>query len=273
MQNDYEVEYSMQGALAYSVNTVAVKMIQEAGVNNTIQLARKMGISSEIPDVPSIALGSSSISLLEMTAAYACLANYGAAQTPYFINSVTDLDGKVFDDFLPKESKEALSKETAQLVLQMLRTVVHEGTASRLRWRYGIYNDVAGKTGTTQSNADGWFMAMTPNLVMGAWVGADDPRIRFRTTNLGQGSSTALPIVGYFMKEVNKDTAFEEISKAKFEPLPAPLRSKLNCDLYELDYVLESKIITMIHKRDSITQADTLAEPPKETFFRVSVSP
>jgi penicillin-binding protein 1A len=149
----------------------------------------------------------------------------------------------------------------------MLRTVVHEGTASRLRWRYGIYNDVAGKTGTTQSNADGWFMAMTPNLVMGAWVGADDPRIRFRTTNLGQGSSTALPIVGYFMKEVNKDTAFEEISKAKFEPLPAPLRSKLNCDLYELDYVLESKIITMIHKRDSITQADTLAEPPKETFL------
>ncbi len=267
MQNDYEVKYSMRGGLAYSVNTVAVKLIQEAGVANTISLARKMGITSEMPDVPSIALGSSSISLLEMTASYACIANEGVSVKPYYIASIKDLDGKVYDDFGSEENRRALSKETAQLMIHMLKTVVHEGTAARLRWRYGIYNDLAGKTGTTQSNADGWFMAMTPKLVMGAWVGADDPRIRFRTTNLGQGSSTALPIAGYFMKQVNKDTSYQVISSAKFESLPSPLRRRLDCDLYELNDELEVKIVQMIHKRDSITMADTLAEPPKETFL------
>jgi penicillin-binding protein 1A len=269
MQNDYEVQYSMRGALAYSVNTVAVKMIQEAGVANTIALARKMGITSEIPDVPSISLGSSSISLIEMASAYACLANEGMAVPPYYISSITDLEGNVFDEYSSGTPRRAFSKETAQILIHMLRTVVHEGTAGRLRWRYGIYNDVAGKTGTTQANADGWFMAMTPNLVMGAWVGADDPRIRFRTTHLGQGSSTALPITGYFLKHVNQDTAYKKISAAKFEPLPAVLRGKLDCDLYELNPDLEGKIVQMIHKRDSITMADTLAEPPKETFLEM----
>jgi penicillin-binding protein 1A len=205
-QNDYQVLYSMPGALAYSVNTVAVKLIQKAGVDNTIDLARNMGIESELKNVPSIALGSSSISLMEMTSAYACLANEGIASKPFYIQAIRDLDGKLYDDFKPKRNKtQVLSKETAKLVTQMLKTVVHEGTASRLRWKYGIYNDVAGKTGTTQANADGWFMAMTPNLVVGTWVGADDPRIHFRNTELGQGSSTALPIYGYFMKEVNND--------------------------------------------------------------------
>ena len=234
-QNDYQVEYTMRGALAYSVNTVSVKLIQEAGVLNTIALARKMGITSEMPEVPSIALGSSSISLMEMTGAYACIANEGVAVYPYYIESIHDLDGNVYDNFKSKESgKRAFSKETAQLVTRMMQTVVHEGTASRLRWRYGVYNDVAGKTGTTQANADGWFIAMTPNLVIGSWVGADDPRIRFRYTELGQGSSTALPMVAHFLKRVNQDTTFKKISQAKFKPLPHDLQMELDCDLYEL---------------------------------------
>lgn len=267
MQNDYEVKYSMRGGLAYSVNTVAVKLIQEAGVANTIALARKMGITSDMPDVPSIALGSSSISLLEMTSAYACMANEGVAMPPYYIASIRDLGGKRYDNFGSAKGQRAMTKETAQLMIQMLTTVVHEGTAARLRWRYGIYNDVAGKTGTTQANADGWFMAMTPNLVMGAWVGADDPRIRFRTTNLGQGSSTALPITGYFLKQINSDTSYRLVTEARFEKAPLELRKRLSCDLYELNEELEGKIVQMIHKRDSITLADTLAEPPKETFL------
>src|SRR5688572_21308921 len=147
MQNDYHVQYSMRGALAYSVNTVAVKLIQEAGVDNTIELSRKMGISSELPDVPSIALGSSSISLMEMTTAYACIANEGVTNLPYYIKGVYDLEGKVYDNFKPEGSgKRAISKETALLVRQLMQTVVHEGTASRLRWKYGVYTDVAGKT-------------------------------------------------------------------------------------------------------------------------------
>lgn len=272
MQLDYDVRYSMRGALAYSVNTVAVKMIQQAGVDNTIALARKMGISCDIPDVPSIALGSSSVSLIEMTTAYGCLANNGVTNLPYSIRSIRDRENKVYADFKPTDSgKRALSQETAQLVRQLLQTVVHEGTASRIRWKYGVYTDMAGKTGTTQANADGWFMGFTPNLVMGSWVGADDPRIRFRNTKLGQGSNTALPIAGFFMRALAEDDAFRGRVNQRFPQLPAELQQKLDCDLYELDEDLELKIQMIIHERDSIRQADTTAILPDnflETLYK-----
>jgi penicillin-binding protein 1A len=267
-QNDYKVRYSMRGALAYSVNTVAVKMIQRAGVTNTLELARNMGITSEMPSVPSIALGSSSISLMEMTSAYTCFANQGVVVPTYYISEIHDQFGNVFSDFGKGEpSRRALSKETAALMRQMLKTVVHEGTASRLRYKYGVYNDVAGKTGTTQANADGWFMAVTPSLVVGTWAGADDPRIHFRNTELGQGSNTALPMFGYFMKHVNQDPSFKELSKQTFPPLPPSLQEKLSCDLYELDEPLWTEIAHTIQQQDSITLADTLAPPRKESFL------
>lgn len=270
MQNDYGVKYTMRGALAYSVNTIAVKLIQRAGVDNTIELAHHMGISSEMPDVPSIALGSSSISLMEMTAAYACFASNGIVSYPYCVQSIRDLDGKEYNGFKPEMSgKRAMSQETAQIMQHLLRTVVHEGTASRLRWKYGVYNDVAGKTGTTQQNADGWFMALTPKLVMGSWVGADDPRIRFRYTNLGQGSNTALPIVAYFLKQVNQDRSYKTISDAQFAPLPRALQHRLDCDLYELNDELLTQVQALIHQRDSIMHADSLAVIPEETFLEM----
>lgn len=269
-QYDYDVNYTMRGALAYSVNTVSVKLIQRAGIDNTIRLARKLGISSDMPADPSISLGSASISMMEMAGAYAALANNGVSAYPHFIQSIEDRRGNVYDDFKPETSgQRAISEETAQLVRQMLQSVVQEGTASRLRWRYGIMNDVAGKTGTTQDNADGWFMAVTPKLVMGSWVGADDPRIRFRSTYLGQGSNTALPMVAYFLEQVNKDGAYTDVAKAKFEPLPYKLRTRLNCDLYELDDNLIRDIEKTVWQRDSIMQADTLSAPPPETFLQM----
>lgn len=270
-QNDYEVDYTMRGGLAYSVNTVAVKLIDRVGVIKTMNLARAMGITSEIPDVPSIALGSTSISLFEMTGAYGCLANDGVAVTPYYVESIYDLTGKVYTDLKPAEAgKRILSTETSQLVTDLLRTVIHEGTASRLRWRYGVYNmDVAGKTGTTQANADGWFMCYTPNLVVGSWVGADDPRIRFRYTKLGQGSSTALPITGYFLKSIEQDKSFEPMVKQRFTSVPSVLREKLNCDLYELNDELQVKIARSIVVRDSLIVADTTVKQPEETFLQV----
>jgi penicillin-binding protein 1A len=267
---DYGVSYTMRGALAYSVNTVSVKLIQRAGIGNTISLARRLGITSDIEEDPSISLGSASISMMEMTGAYAALANNGVASYPYFIRSIQDRRGKVYDGFKPPVSgKRAMSEETAQLVRQMLQGVVQEGTASRIRWRYHIFNDMGGKTGTTQENADGWFMAISPKLVIGSWVGADDPRIRFRSTYLGQGSNTALPIVAYFMEQVNGDKSYEAIAKAKFPPLPYSLRSRLNCDLYELDDNLLKNIERTVWQRDSIIQADTLSAPPPETFLQM----
>jgi penicillin-binding protein 1A len=268
MQNDYQVKYSMRGALAYSVNTVAVKMIQRAGVSNTVELARNMGILSEMPNVPSVALGSSSISLMEMTTAYGCLANEGNTTPTHYVTSVHDKFGNVFEDLNgEKKTKQVLSAETAMLVRRMLQTVVHEGTASRLRWKYGIYNDVGGKTGTTQSNADGWFMAITPKLVVGTWAGADDPRIHFKSTELGQGSNTALPMFAYFMEQVNNDKSFKEITKATFTMLPSTTQQKLECDLYELDASLQLEIAHTIQQADSLVQADTLAPPRKESFL------
>jgi penicillin-binding protein 1A len=269
-QLDYGVDYSMRGALAYSVNTVAVKLIDIAGVDRVIAMARNLGISSEMPEVPSLSLGVSSISLMEMTGAYTGFANDGVALTPFYVNSIHDLEGKIYEDLKPpRRTTQAMKKETCQLVRRMMGTVVEEGTASRIRWRYGIYNDLAGKTGTTQANADGWFMAVTPKLVMGAWVGADDPRIRFRTTELGQGANTALPITGYFMKQVNADKKFKDISNARFPTLPADLQKKLECDLYELDEMMKYEIERMIAKRDSLIQADTTVAEPPETFLQM----
>ena len=267
---DYGVDYTMRGALAYSVNTVSVKLINRAGISNTIGLARKLGITSDLAKDPSISLGSSSISMMEMAAAYAALANDGITSYPYFIRSIEDRTGKVYDEFMPEVSgRRALSVETAQLVRHMLQSVVQEGTASRLRWRYNITNDVAGKTGTTQDNADGWFMAITPKLVMGSWVGADDPRIHFRSTYLGQGSNTALPITAYFLEQVNKDTAYKELARARFPSLPWSLSRRLDCDLYELDETLLKDIEKTVWQRDSIMQADTLNAPPPETFLQM----
>jgi len=269
MQYDYQVEYSMRGALTYSVNTVSVKLINRAGIDNTIQLARNMGIHSEIPDVPSIALGSSAVSLFEMTAVYACLANEGVTSYPFFISRIIDRQGNKFENFREHDSgKRAMSERTAMMVRHMLQSVVLEGTASRLRWRYGIYNDVAGKTGTTQSNADGWFMAMTPRLVIGTWVGADDPRIRFRSTLLGQGSNSALPMAAYFLKHINEDENYKQISLARFPSLPNSLRREMDCDLYEINENLWQQIERTVYARDSLIQADSLAKPPPETFLQ-----
>lgn len=268
-QVDYQVEYSMRGALAYSVNTVSVKLIQMAGVGKTMELAKAMGIKSEMPDVPSIALGASSISLMEMTTVYSCFANGGVTTTPYYIDAIYDLDGKVYNNFKPEGSgKRVFSEETAGLIIALMKGVVNEGTAGRLRYQYDVYNDVAGKTGTTQSNADGWFMAATPNLVVGTWVGADDPRIRFRRTDLGQGSATALPITGVFLKQINSDPMFKDITSAKFPAPTSEMYKKLDCDLYELNDDLISSIEQSIYKRDSTIVADTSAVPPPETFLQ-----
>lgn len=267
---DYGVAYTMRGALAYSVNTISVKLINRAGIDNTIALARRLGITSDLEEDASISLGSSSISMMEMTGAYAALVNDGVTSYPYFIQSIEDRMGNVYADFKPEISgKRAMSAGTAQLVRHMLQSVVREGTGSRLRWRYHIMNDVGGKTGTTQDNADGWFMAITPKLVIGSWVGAEDPRIHFRSTYLGQGSNTALPTVAYFLDQINRDDAYADIANAKFPALPRSLQNRLNCDLYELDDSLMENIEKTVMQRDSIILADSLHDPPPETFLQM----
>lgn len=229
-EETYEQKYSMEGGLAGSVNTVSVKLLEKTGINNAITMVRRMGIKSELPAVPSLALGTPAISVLEMVNAYSVLANQGMHHEPSYLISITDRKGTLLQKFKSDDKpKRALSKESTQLMIQMLKSVVAEGTGASLRLRYGITNDVAGKTGTTQSNVDGWFIAIMPKLVIGTWVGADDPAMHFRSTALGQGSVTALPIVAKFIDKSNKDKDLNEVMRAKFPALPASLSAELDC--------------------------------------------
>ncbi|HEX6890973.1 MAG TPA: penicillin-binding transpeptidase domain-containing protein, partial [Chryseolinea sp.] len=234
--DSYDQKFSMEGGLAGSVNTVSVKLLEKTGISNAIETAHKMGITSDLPYVPSLALGTAAISMIEMVGAYSVFANKGNYVEPYFITSITNGDGKVLESFQPAtDGERAISAESAALMLQMLKRVVNEGTGAGLRSTYGLTNDIAGKTGTTQSNTDGWFIGITPKLVIGCWVGADDPALHFRRTSSGQGATTALPIVALLLQKVNKDRDLRNISTARFAPLSSELMDRLDCDLARSD--------------------------------------
>jgi penicillin-binding protein 1A len=204
-------------------------------MDNTIRLAHNMGVKSELEAVPSMALGTADISVMEMVTAYSVFAANGKMVNPHHLTSITTHDGTVLERFHSEKPTQAMSEETAQLMLHMLRRAVNEGTSSSLRSQFGLTNDIAGKTGTTQSNTDGWFIGITPKLVVGAWVGGDDPSIRFRTTSLGQGARTALPLVGEFLKLARKDKSLDSVSNARFAALPERLQAKIDCDFYKED--------------------------------------
>ncbi len=262
-EENYELKYSLAGALAYSVNTVSVRVLEKAGIDYTIQLARSMGIKSTLPELPSIALGTPNISMIEMVSAYSTFANKGKTIEPFYITTITSHNDIVLEKYQAAKGIQALSAESAALIVHMLKRAVNEGTSSSLRSRFGLSNDIAGKTGTTQSNTDGWFMAITPKLVMGAWVGADDPRIRFRSTALGQGSRTALPIAGEFLKLSNQDKALNSITQARFAALTPAQQRKIDCDLYKSDTNLLEKLFG---KKDTEKQKEFGKE--KKGFFK-----
>ena len=222
-----------------------------------------MGIESDLPAVPSLALGTPSISMMEMVGAYSTLANHGRYVKPRYLTTITDRHDRVLESFeeAEEEPEEALSQESADLMVHMLKSVISEGTGASLRYRFGIQNDVAGKTGTTQLNVDGWFMAITPKLVIGTWVGADDPRLHFRSTTLGQGASTALPITAYFLQSVNKDPSLREIARAKFKPLPPELQDQLDCKGYKsnlniFERIFKKKKKTKVKKFRGVRKKD-----------------
>lgn len=241
--DSYDQKYSMEGGLAGSINTVSVKLLEKTGISIAIKTANRMGIHSDLPAVPSLALGSASISVVEMVSAYGVFANKGNPVTPGFITSITTSDGVVLEHFKRKpDPAHAISKETSDMMLHMLKRVVNEGTGAGIRSRYGLTNDIAGKTGTTQANADGWFIGITPKLVIGCWIGADDPRIHFKSTSTGQGAATALPIVARFFQQVNKEPDFRQIAVARFPSLSPELAQKLDCDLSRSDRNLFQRI-------------------------------
>lgn len=231
----YGGEYSMKGALTNSVNTVSAQLIMKAGIENVVELAKRMGISSNLEEVPSLALGTADISLFEMVSAYTVFPNGGIHKKPRYLLRIETADGKVLEDFsnTRPEQEIALSEESASLMVNMMQNVVNEGTGKRLRYQYRLTLPLAGKTGTTQGHADGWFLGYTPDLVAGAWVGGEDRRIHFRSIALGQGANMALPIYGEFMTLLLKDPKFQYLKRSKFSRLDKDLTRELDCDYYK----------------------------------------
>ncbi len=199
-----EGDIMMMTALAKSINNAALYILKQVGIEPFVDFAHKCGITSRIDAVPSVALGVSDISLYEMLGAYSMFPNGGMHTEPFFLVKIEDKNGMPVKNFAAKQ-KELINHNTAFKMVKMMRGVINAGTGGRLRYRYGIFNDVAGKTGTTNNQADAWFIGYTPQLLAGAWVGCDDREFRFRSERLGQGAAAALPIWAFFMKRVFAD--------------------------------------------------------------------
>ncbi|HLP94302.1 MAG TPA: transglycosylase domain-containing protein [Saprospiraceae bacterium] len=223
--------YSMTGALTRSVNVVTAQLIEKVGIQKTIDLAQKMGITATLPREYGISLGAADISLYDMMKVYGTMANAGKRPDPVAVLTVVDRRGKVIYDRQKSLTEnpalqtpvEALTEDQAATMTKMLQNVVDYGTGARLR-SY-VRGDFAGKTGTTQNHSDGWFICYNPQLVTGAWVGGESPAVRFRIMALGQGSAMALPIVGGFWNRIASD---KKLNKMLLEKFPTPKPEVLN---------------------------------------------
>ncbi len=194
----------LREALAHSLNQVSAYIMKRYGPHAVIELVRAMGITSDIPEVPAICLGACELTLYEQVGAINCFPNQGVYVEPVFITKICDKDGNVIYNYVPK-SNEAIDQITAFKTVRLMQGVVDYGTGGRLRGQYKLSFPLAGKTGTTDNQSDGWFVGYTPLLTCGVWVGCEDRSAHFRTTALGQGARTALPVFGLFMQKVYGD--------------------------------------------------------------------
>ncbi len=234
---------TLKFALANSTNTITARLMDQVGPQPVVDMARRLGIESDIPEVPAIALGTPDLSVYEMVAAYSTFANKGVYTKPVMITRIEDKNGTILFQFTP-ETKDVLSEEVAYVTTKLLEGVTEGGSGTRLRTKgadayradyrevitgypYEFANPIAGKTGTTQNQSDGWFMGMVPNLVTGVWVGAEDRAAHFRNITYGQGAAMALPIWGVYMKSCYADKDLD-VSKGNFEA-PENLSITVNC--------------------------------------------
>ena len=250
---------TLKNALANSVNTISARLMDKVGPAPVVNLARKMGIQSRLPRVPSIALGTPDISLFEMVGAYSTFANKGIYVKPIMITRIEDKNGTVLFEVVP-ETQDVLSAESAYVTLELLKGVTESGSGMRLRhntaaeysyayknvvtgYPYEFENPIAGKTGTTQNQSDGWFMGMVPNLVTGVWVGGEDRSIHFKDIAFGQGATMALPIWANYMRNAYKNESLG-ISKEDFEA-PEVVSIPINCDEIPIEDPLQPKEVSL----------------------------
>lgn len=227
-------EMTLYRGLQFSVNNIVMylmKQLGQSGPQSVINLARKMGIKSNLEPYPAIALGVFDISVYEMVGAFSTYANKGVWTEPVYLTRILDKNGNVVKEVVPR-SVEAMSEQTAYIMEKMLERVTAHGTAAKIKYMYQIPGAVGGKTGTTQNYSDGWFIGITPTLVSGCWTGFEDRAIHFRSMNLGSGSAMAMPIYGYYMQSTTKDSSVFELVN-EFEAPKQPLSVEINCNEYE----------------------------------------
>lgn len=223
---------TLRKALAKSQNFITAWVMQQVGPTAVANLIKRMGITSDIPPYPSIALGSFEASVYDMTGAYSAFVNHGVWTEPLYLTKIEDKNGNILYERKPKVVQ-ALNEQTAYVMTYMLKGVVEQGTGVRLRYKYGLTNPIGGKTGTTNDNSDGWFMGITPNLVAGIWTGCEDRAIHFRSTNLGEGANTALPVFALFIKKVYADESLGIQKNIDFTPPKNGVTVTLDCDQYQ----------------------------------------
>jgi penicillin-binding protein 1A len=227
--------YSMEGALTHSINTVAVDVALETGLASIIRVAGEMGMQGDIPQQPSIALGAVDASLLEMIEVYGTLANQGLRTALHFLDRIETADGKILiqgPGAGSKKTTQVLSREEAAVMTHLMQSVIDSGTARRLRYDFGLTGAIAGKTGTTQNQSDGWFIGFAPRLVAGVWIGAELPLVHFKSIRTGQGSSTALPVWGRFMRKVQANPKTVQYTRGTFPSPTDTMLAQLDCPHY-----------------------------------------
>lgn len=227
-------EMTLFRGLQFSVNNIVMQVMKQLGPTapkSVIELARKMGITSELPPYPSIALGVADISVYEMVGAFSTYANKGVWTEPIYVTRIEDKNGNVIREVVPRKV-EAMSEQTAYIMEKMLERVTAHGTAAKVKYMYQVPGAVGGKTGTTQNYSDGWFIGITPTLATGIWTGFEDRAIHFRSMSLGSGSAMAMPIFGTYMKKALSDSSLVKVQQI-WEAPKQPLSVEINCDSYE----------------------------------------
>jgi penicillin-binding protein 1A len=227
-------EVTLKWALANSNNWISAYLIGRFSPESVIKMARSMGVTSDMPAVPAIALGTPDLSLYEMVGAMNTFADRGVYVKPIFITKIEDKNGNVLERFVA-EKTEAVDEITAYKMIELMKGVVQTGTGIRLRYKYKFDNPVAGKTGTTQNQSDGWFMGITPDLTTGVWVGAEDRSVHFRSITLGQGANMALPIWALYMRKVYNDPSLK-ISQGDFQKPLKDVDFEFDCESSENEY-------------------------------------
>lgn len=268
----YYGSVTMKYALAQSLNTVTARLMDRVGPKAVIDLCRDLGVKSDIPASPAIGLGAVEITVSDMVAAYSTFANQGVYVKPRFVNKITDKNGVVLFESRA-ETRDVMNKDIAYAIVKLLEGVTEGGSGGRLRYTgsggagyhtmtgypYAFKNPIAGKTGTTQNNSDGWFIGMVPNLVTGIWVGNEDRAAHFKSTVYGQGATMALPIWGIFMKKCYGDKTLY-VSDEDFER-PANISVLVDC----WKRVANDSLIDGSQKRDSLA-APTESVPTEFNF-------